>query len=139
MKNSNGLSRNNYSVWLKFAREDMASAKALSEEKIYNQVCFHSQQAAEKMLKAYLKFKKIIPPKIHSLLELLQICSEKDGTFSQLREACQYLSRFYLSARYPDALPGTLPKGLPNKDEARKSLELAEEVEEFVKRKLRSG
>lgn len=70
MKNTNGLSKNNCFVWLKFAEEDMALAKALLKEKIYNQVCFHSQQAAEKMLKAYLKSKKIVPPRIHSLLEL---------------------------------------------------------------------
>lgn len=136
MKNSNGIGKDNYSVWLKFAEEDMVSAKALLERKIYNQVCFHSQQAVEKMLKAYLKSKKIMPPKIHSLLELLQMCSEEDDTFSWLQEACRYLSRFYLSARYPDALPGNLPNGLPNKDEARKSLEFAEEVEKFMKRKL---
>jgi len=38
--------------------------------------------------------------------------------------------------RYPDALPGTLSKGLPNKDEAKKSLELANEIVEFVKIRL---
>jgi len=32
MKNNNGLSKNNYSVWLKFAEEDMTSAKALLSE-----------------------------------------------------------------------------------------------------------
>lgn len=47
------------------------------------------------------------------------------------------LSKNNYSARYPDALPGTLPEGLPNKDEVCKSLELAEEVQEFVKRKLK--
>ena len=118
MKNDNNMSKSNFSVWLQFAEEDFLSAKALWGKKIYNQVCFHSQQAAEKMLKAFLKSQGIVPPKIHNLLELLQMCKEKDSEFATLQKGCEYLSRFYLPARYPDALPGSLPEGLPNSDEA---------------------
>ena len=52
----NGAGKNNkhdFAIWLRLAQDDLASAKALIEEKIYSQVCFHSQQAAEKMLKGY--------------------------------------------------------------------------------------
>lgn len=43
----NGAGRNNkhdFAIWLRLAQDDLASAKALLEEKIYSQVCFHSQQ-----------------------------------------------------------------------------------------------
>lgn len=123
-------------VWIRFAEEDILSAKALLEKGIYNQVCFHSQQAAEKMLKAFLKSKEMVPPKIHSLLELLQMCKEKDNDFDLLQEECEYLSRFYLSIRYPDALVGSLSEGLPNLEEAKKALDFAEYIMKFVKGKL---
>lgn len=136
MKNNNSMNKSDFSVWLQFAEEDFLSAKALLEKKIYNQVCFHSQQAAEKMLKAFLKSQGMVPPKIHSLLELLEMCKEKDNEFVALQKGCEYLSRFYLPARYPDALPGSLPEGLPNSEEAGRSLVLAKEIMDFIRNKL---
>jgi hypothetical protein len=32
------------------------------------------------------------------------------------------LNRFYIPTRHSDALPGTLPEGLPEEEEARKTL-----------------
>lgn len=40
--------------WLTFAHEDLKVAGILLSEQIYNQVCFHSQQAVEKALKCLL-------------------------------------------------------------------------------------
>lgn len=44
------------SAWLEKANQDLQSAKWLlgSPDALYNAVGFHCQQAAEKMLKAYL-------------------------------------------------------------------------------------
>ncbi|MFH1318346.1 MAG: HEPN domain-containing protein, partial [Candidatus Omnitrophota bacterium] len=41
--------------WLIFADEDLRVAKIVFKEGIYNQVCFHSQQATEKSLKALIE------------------------------------------------------------------------------------
>ncbi len=38
--------------WLQFAAEDLQMAELAMREAIYNQVCFHSQQCAEKAIKA---------------------------------------------------------------------------------------
>ena len=135
MKNNN-ISKPDFSTWVQLAEEDFLSAKVLLERGIYNQVCFHSQQATEKTLKAFLKSQGIVPPRIHSLIELLEMCKEKHAEFSVLQKGCEYLSRFYLPTRYPDALPGSLPDGLPNSDEANKSLDFAKEIMEFVNEKL---
>ena len=40
--------------WIQFAKEDFILAKAAFEKEIFNQVCFHSQQAIEKSLKAFI-------------------------------------------------------------------------------------
>lgn len=133
MKERDKLFGCNFSPWVNFAEEDLLCAKTLLKEKLYNQVCFHSQQAAEKMLKAFLKSKRMVPPKLHNLLELLEMCKEKDGDFKEIQESCEYLSRFYLSVRYPDALPGFLPEGLPVFKDAKKALEEAENILDFVK------
>lgn len=138
MKGDNKIGRPDFSTWLQFAEEDFLSAKTLLESGIYNQVCFHSQQAVEKMLKAFLKSRGIVPPKIHSLLELLEMCKEEGARFDSFQEGCEYLSRFYVPTRYPDALPGSLPEGLPNLEDARKALDFAEEIMEFVGKVLES-
>jgi len=40
--------------WLDFAYEDLRMAELALKEKIYNQVCFHSEQCVEKVLKAII-------------------------------------------------------------------------------------
>jgi HEPN domain-containing protein len=64
------------------------------------------------------------------------MCKEKDRGFSALQRGCEYLSRFYLPARYPDALPGSLAEGLPDLEESEKALNFAKEIMDFVKNKL---
>jgi HEPN domain-containing protein len=39
--------------WLIFAREDLRIAELAMNEGLYNQVCFHSEQCVEKVLKAW--------------------------------------------------------------------------------------
>jgi len=41
-------------IWLKYALDDLQSAKVLLKEGIYNMVCFHSQQAVEILLKSFI-------------------------------------------------------------------------------------
>jgi len=40
--------------WLDFAREDLHMAKLAMRDSLFNQVCFHAQQAAEKILKSLI-------------------------------------------------------------------------------------
>jgi HEPN domain-containing protein len=40
----------------------------------------------------------------------------------------QLLDRFYIPTRYPDALPGTLPEGLPGADDAEEALAVVRQV-----------
>ena len=40
--------------WLGFARQDLHIAELAMNEGLYNQVCFHSGQCVEKVLKAWL-------------------------------------------------------------------------------------
>ena len=127
-----------YEEFLIFAEEDLKSARVLLKEGIFNQVCFHSQQVVEKSLKSFIKSKKRISPKTHSLLELLNICSQYDKKFNSLLNICKFLDKFYIPTRYPDAIVGSLDEELPNKRDAEKALNGAEIVYNFVKKILSS-
>ena len=112
--------------WIKFAYEDLKMAELALEEKIYNQVCFHSQQCVEKILKAFIRHRGQIHPEIHKLTELLSFMSP--SPFDDLIDRIIPLDRFYIPTRYPDALPGTLPEGLPVEKDAKEAIEVAKLV-----------
>jgi len=42
-------------------------------------------------------------------------------------------NRFYIPTRYPDTLPGMLPAGLPNQDDAEEALIIVQQVLETVR------
>lgn len=123
--------------WLIFGKQDLKAAHKLMEEKIYNLVCFHCQQSAEKALKAYLSIKGEEIPKEHSLVSLLSRCKKFDSTFEKLTKNCKRLDLFYIPTRYPDALPGSLPEGLPTEEHADNAIQMAEEIFNFVEKRIK--
>ncbi|ABY92295.1 HEPN domain-containing protein [Thermoanaerobacter sp. X514] len=74
-----------YSQWLDYANDDLKAAKELLKTDLHNIVCFHSQQAVEKALKAYLVFNNVNPPQVHNLITLLELCINLDKEFEILR------------------------------------------------------
>jgi HEPN domain-containing protein len=50
----------------------------------WDNVCFHAQQAAEKILKAFLVYHGQIPPKTHDCVSLLMDCAKIAPTLSSL-------------------------------------------------------
>ncbi len=43
-----------------------------------------------------------------------------------------FLDRFYIPTRYPDALPGSLPEGMPNNQDAAGALATARRILDLV-------
>lgn len=124
------------SNWFLFAEEDHRMAKKAIEEKIYNQTCFHAQQAVEKMLKGFLKSKKISVPKTHFLVELLKLCIGIDKDFAELKDKSSILDDYYIPTRYPDAIPGSLPENLPQEKDAKEALSILEHISKFIADKI---
>lgn len=96
--------------WLGFARQDLQVAELVMQENLFNQVCFHSQQCAEKSLKVWLAKQGKNIPRIHQMADLLTLIPE--SMIGNFRERLLLLDRFYIPTRYPDALPGSLEDGL---------------------------
>ncbi|EKQ67318.1 hypothetical protein OsccyDRAFT_3575 [Leptolyngbyaceae cyanobacterium JSC-12] len=122
-----------YERWLAFARDDLRMAELAMTENLYNQVCFHAQQCAEKTIKA----QGPTPPRTHRLGDLVNLLDPNLVTAIALD--VQLLDRFYILTRYPDALPGSLPEGLPEASDAQEALSVARQVFEMVTQELRQS
>jgi HEPN domain-containing protein len=57
--------------WLALAYQDLRVAELAMTEALYNQVCFHCQQCAEKAVKGLLAHQGQNPPRTHRLGDLL--------------------------------------------------------------------
>jgi HEPN domain-containing protein len=118
--------------WLRRAQRDLlAVERALSGEPMLgDQAAFHSQQAAEKALKAFLTAHDHPFAKTHNLERLVRLCQRIDPAFIGFIEAAHTLNPYATQFRYPG---GPLE---PAPDEAREALRLASEVVECVRQRL---
>jgi HEPN domain-containing protein len=91
--------------WISKAEGDYAVARREVEVSGGNHdaVCFHSQQMAEKYLKAFLFKNRVDFPKIHNLIELLELCLVIDESLEASREFLDRLEDYAVLYRYPGA------------------------------------
>ena len=123
--------------WFGFAQEDLLMAKDALKRRIYNQTCFHCQQGVEKTFKGFLQSHSRNIPRTHFLQDLLKLCSKMDDEFKTFKKECAILDDYYIPTRYPDALPGMLPEGLPQKKDAEEALETLRKIMDFVEKRLK--
>jgi HEPN domain-containing protein len=117
--------------WVDKAESDFDAADLTlhgREVPIIDAVCFHSQQCAEKYLKAYLQENLIRFERRHELIPLLELCLIVDSEFEILREPLQSLEQFAVLIRYPGLV-------VPAKM-AEQAFESAGHIREFVQEKL---
>ena len=94
----------------------------------YDASCFHSQQAAEKYLKAYLQEHGFSIPKTHILLDLLGLCLRIDATFQIIRPDINELEGYAVQFRYPGQSA--------DKSEARFAFKNAAIIRDFIRNRL---
>lgn len=109
--------------WLRFARDDLYVAELVFGEHIYHQACFHGQQCVEKALKGLLVRQGQRLPRTHAITDLVSLVQSE--LFADLVDELGELDDYYIPTRYPDALPGMLPDGLPGRAEAEQAIALA--------------
>jgi HEPN domain-containing protein len=120
--------------WLAFAHEDLRMAELAMGEALYNQVCLHCQQCTEKAIKGLLVHQEQVPPRTHRMADLLTLLDP--NPLIPLALSVQLLDRFYIPTRYPTALPGDLPEGLPDAADAQEALDVARQTIEIITRAL---
>ena len=134
MKNNN---INEAGRWLSQARADLEDALYLFEGKRFNTACFTAQQAAEKALKAFLYFKGAVEVWGHSVADLCANCAERDNSFSELINTGALLDKYYIPTRYPNGLPGGIPKNAFDQVEAKRAIEITKRIIEQVSSRIK--
>lgn len=88
-------------AWLHKAESDLAAAElCVAAGKALDAACFHSQQAAEKSLKAWLVASGTAFPFVHDLGKLLTLCAQNDPEFERVRAFALELTPFAVEMRY---------------------------------------
>jgi len=90
--------------------------------------CFHSQQCAEKYLKAYLQEQEQRFPRVHAFGPLLDLCITLDKEFLSIRQELDSLEGYDVAIRYP-GIRVTL-------EMAQSAISAATRVRTFVRDKL---
>jgi len=108
--------------WLAKAENDLLNAdnNLKAEDIPTDTVCFHCQQAAEKILKAYLVANQQSYPITHDLLLILEQVLLLAPNAEQLRNNLVLLTPYAVEIRYPD--DGCMPS-VEDALEARKAVE----------------
>ena len=118
--------------WVDKAESDFDAAELTlrgGETPIVDAVCFHSQQCAEKYLKAFLQENQIRFERRHELIPLLELCLTLDEEFEILRDSLQSLEQYGVLIRYPGL---TVPVEM-----AEQAFESSKHIREFVRDKLK--
>jgi HEPN domain-containing protein len=120
--------------WIRYAQMDYDAAKNMSE--LHNPVpleivCYHCQQSAEKILKAYTiaKGEEII--RTHDLETLLERCIVYDVGFETLANVCSSLAIHAVFSRYP------IGEDSVNEKDMHDALAYAAKILEYTKDKLK--
>jgi HEPN domain-containing protein len=89
--------------WIRFAQNDFDLALVASERfhPFIEGACYHCQQSAEKILKAYTLAQTGSRTKSHELEDLLDECIVYSAEFNNLRNSCKDLEPYTIFARYP--------------------------------------
>ena len=111
-------------TWIAKAEGDLLNIRNnLAADRVpWDTICFHAQQAAEKMLKAFLVSRGQTAGRTHDLVALLGQAVAAGGQLETLESDCRLLTPYAVMFRYPG------PPDEPSEHEARQALAAAERV-----------
>jgi HEPN domain-containing protein len=112
--------------WVELAQDDFGAAQDLFPNGRWRQVCFHSQQAAEKWIKALLTARQLPIEKTHDLERLITPLSDVQE-LGLLQHDILDLSEYAVDARYPSVDDERL-----NELDAKRALDAAREVQRII-------
>ncbi len=118
--------------WLFKAAQDLQSSKILlhSDQLLLDIAVYHTQQCAEKALKAFLVFHTQEISKIHDLRILLEKGIYFDTSLEDIYDDCLILNPFSTLYRYPE---GDL---MPSKSEVVEAVKSAENILTIIREKI---
>jgi HEPN domain-containing protein/predicted nucleotidyltransferase len=113
--------------WMHKADNDFRVLEQLFADSftVWDAVCFHAHDAAEKLLKSALVATHTPPPRTHVLNDLLVICPDEVKASRIVIDACVILTAVWPKTRYPG-----LPE--PSPDEGAAAVKAARDVRRAV-------
>lgn len=116
--------------WIEKAEGDLTIAlrEVNAPEPVWDGICFHAQQCAEKYLKALLEEQGIPFSKTHDLVYLLDLTSDTSPVLNEMRADLAHLSVLGIAARYPGVRA--------DPESAKLALEIAQRVRAAVRDRL---
>jgi HEPN domain-containing protein len=95
--------------WLRSAKEDLAYARVASAAGHHAPACFHSQQAAEKAIKAvhYGRGARVVIG--HNVRALIEALDPPVQNLTARLDDARDLDVFYIATRYPNGLESGTP------------------------------
>jgi len=111
-------------AWLKKAQGDLQIAEIAVGlvEPLFDQACFHAQQAGEKALKSLLVALDRAVPRTHDLMVLVAAMRDAVPSVSTLEDVAELLAQYGVGPRYPSFLAAE------TEAEARAAIAAAREV-----------
>ena len=119
-------------IWLKYAEENLESAKLLLQSNLYNPCLQNVQQAVEKALKAVLVEQIAKIKKTHDILEIKQLLASNNIEVDLSDDECDFLNSIYIPSKYP--LGSILADYEPDEKVCRTGIEIAEKAMQFANR-----
>lgn len=118
--------------WVRKAESDFKTAAHLlkSSPDLAEGTSFHSQQAAEKYLKAFLVWHQIEFPKTHDIEALLKLAGKMDDKIPEILREAIILTPYGVDYRYPGEYPEV------SRSDAERALRLADHVRAEVRSRL---
>jgi|GEM_PF-1321885 len=120
--------------WFEFSLDDLDSAAICSKRVNTPRCTFLPIRQQKRPLRAFCLPRDFIPPKIHNLIDLVNLCVRYDSSFAEFLSQARLLNQFYLPARYPGVLPGN-PLLEVDKRTAEEALGWAKGIFLFIARK----
>jgi len=87
--------------WLRHARSDLALAQQVAPGILFEALCFHAQQVAEKSIKAVLLQKGIVFPYTHDLARLITLLKSAEIPWPEDLNEAAGLTDYAVETRYP--------------------------------------
>lgn len=121
--------------WLKRAKSNLARAKVgkVSEDILYEDLCFDAQQAAEKAFKAICIINDIRFKRAHDISYLIELLENGNVTVTEELQKAKILTDYAVQSRYPGDYPPV------EENMFKDALEIAEVVVSWVETKLKTA
>jgi len=114
-------------AWLNKADRDLivANREINLDKPLTDIICFHAQQAVEKMMKAYLIFLEVEFHKTHDIEDLVVQAAKKDLEIIKLKDKGAELTPYAVESRYPEFSE-------PSLSDTKIVLEIAKEFKDYI-------